>query len=132
MKKLYVLTFCVLFCLTGVAQSFSPSDTMPIYLPKAIAITPSNRDGLNDYFSIPQNSLIKSLDLTIYNRSGGKVYHTTDKEFEWNGTDNGLIISGAVYFYILFFEYRDDIPVEMEEDKPKPRQQLKKGTIITL
>ena len=53
MKKLFVLTFCVMFCLTGAAQTFSPSDTIPIFIPKSIAITP-NSDGINDYFSIPQ------------------------------------------------------------------------------
>ena len=78
MKKLYVLIFCVLFCQTGTAQSFSPSDIMPIHISKVIAITPSCINDINDYFSIPQNNLIKKLNLNIFNRFGALVYHTTN------------------------------------------------------
>lgn len=128
MKKLYVLTFCVLFCLTGAAQSFSPSDTVPIYIPKAIAITPSNMDGVNDSFSIPQNNLIKNLDFKVFNRFGALVYHTTNKDFEWNGSvGSGIIVSGATYIYILDIEYDDMVPVE-----PKRPKERFKGTITTL
>jgi gliding motility-associated-like protein len=126
MKKLYVLAFCVLFCLTGAAQSFSPSDTVPIYIPKAIAITP-NMDYINDYFCIPQNNLIKTLDLKIFNRQGALVFHTTNKDFVWNGSVNGRVIPGATYIYILYFEYNENIPVDK-----KNRSETFKGTITTL
>ena len=125
MKKLYVLTFCVLFCLTGAAQSFSPLDTMPIHIPNSIAITP-NGDGINDYFSIPQNDLIKNLEFYVFTRSGAIVYHTTKKDFEWSGTLDGKIIKGAIYIYYLYIEYKEDVPVD---DK---RQKIFRGTITTL
>ena len=65
------------------------------------SITPSNMDGLNDYFSIPQKSLIQELEFTVYNRYGEVVYHTTNKDFEWNGSENGQFFVGATYTYIL-------------------------------
>ena len=58
-------------------------------------------DGINDYFSIPQKSLIQELEFTVYNRYGEVVYHTTNKDFEWNGSVNGKFFVGATYTYIL-------------------------------
>ena len=48
-------------------------------------ITPSNHDGINDCFEIPQKSLVKSLEFTVYNRNGTAVFHTTDVNFKWRG-----------------------------------------------
>lgn len=124
MKKLFVLTFCVMFCLTGAAQTFSPSDTIPIFIPKSIAITP-NSDGINDYFSIPQNDLIKNLELMIFNRSGAMVYHTTNKDFEWNGAVNGKVFPNAIYIFRLYIEFN-------ENAADTPKRKVFKGTITTL
>jgi len=65
------------------------------------SFTPSVQDGVNDYFFIPQSNLIKELEFTVYNRHGVVVYHTTNKDFEWNGTENGKLFLGATYTYIL-------------------------------
>lgn len=65
------------------------------------SISPSNLDGINDYFRIPQSNLIKELEFTVFNRYGEVVYHTTNKEFEWNGSVNGKFFFGATYTYIL-------------------------------
>lgn len=64
-------------------------------------ITPSNIDGVNDYFYIPQRSLIQELEFTVFNRFGEVVYHTTNKNFEWNGTENGKLMVGSTYTYTL-------------------------------
>jgi gliding motility-associated-like protein len=66
------------------------------------SITPSNLDGINDYFTIPQKNLIQELEFTVYNRNGEIVYHTTNKDFEWNGTVNGKLLVGATYTYTLY------------------------------
>ena len=49
------------------------------------SITPSNHDGINDCFEIPQKSLIKSIEFTVFNRNGAVVYHTNDVNFKWRG-----------------------------------------------
>lgn len=72
------------------------------FLNLANTITPSNLDGINDYFSIPQKNLIQELEFTVYNRNGEIVYHTTNKDFQWNGSVNGKILSGATYTYTLY------------------------------
>lgn len=48
-------------------------------------ITPSNHDGINDCFEIPQKSLVKSLEFTVYNKNGSVMFHTTDVNFKWRG-----------------------------------------------
>lgn len=63
--------------------------------------SPGTQDGVNDYFYIPQSSLIEELEFTVFNRNGIVVYHTTNKNFEWNGTENGRLYVGATYNYIL-------------------------------
>lgn len=82
----------------------SNSITIPAckpFLNLANSITPSNMDGVNDYFYIPERNLISALEFTVFNRNGEMVYHTTNKDFEWNGTVNGKLFVGATYNYIL-------------------------------
>jgi len=83
--------------------AISEGDSLMIYLPNAI--TPSNDDGLNDYFYFPEKylPLITDFEITVYNRWGTVVYHSTDKHFRWNGAINGKIYYGVVYNYVIHF-----------------------------
>ena len=78
-------------------------DSLMLYLPNAI--TPSHNDGLNDYFHLPEEylPLITDFEITVYNRWGAIVYHSTDKHFRWNGAINGKIYYGVVYNYVIHF-----------------------------
>lgn len=71
------------------------------FLNLANSISPSVQDGINDYFTIPQTSLIQSLEFTVFNRFGEIIYHTTNKDFAWNGTEKGKLFVHATYTYIL-------------------------------
>lgn len=83
--------------------AISEGDSLMIYLPNAI--TPSNDDGLNDYFYFPEKylPLITDFEITVYNRWGAVVYHSNDKHFRWNGAINGKIYYGVVYNYVIHF-----------------------------
>ena len=83
--------------------AISEGDSLMIYLPNAI--TPSHDDGLNDYFYFPEKylPLITDFEITVYNRWGAVVYHSTDKNFRWNGSINGQIYYGVVYNYVIHF-----------------------------
>ena len=105
--------------------SYKIAACMPfVNLPNTI--TPSNHDGINDYFEIPQKSLVKSLELTIYNRNGAVVYHTTDVNFKWRGARfsedyPALELCNQTYVYTLkLVDYNG---------KPYP---VIKGTILVL
>jgi gliding motility-associated-like protein len=61
--------------------------------------TPNN-DGINDVFKIKGEGLI-SLECTIYNRWGQKIYSWNDATGEWDGKNfNKELMSDGTYYYI--------------------------------
>lgn len=90
----------------------------PVYIPSAI--TPSDKNTLNDCIKLHSANLISTIDFTIFDRFGGIVYRTLDKNFEWCGEVNGQLPLNVIYTYILI--YTDDKGIE----------KLKKGTITVL
>ena len=91
-----------------------------LYLPDAI--TPSRNEGLNDWFCLPEKTLISILqfEISIFNRWGEMVFYSTDKAFKWNGEYRGSIQYNAVYIYVI--NYTD------VSGRPK----TKKGTVVVL
>jgi len=67
-----------------------------IYIPNAFS---PNNDGVNDVFRVITNELI-SFEITIFNRWGDKVYHSTDPNEVWIGDD----IDGGTH-YVPFGTY---------------------------
>ena len=62
-------------------------------------ITP-NSDGINDFFSIDENSNVESF--TVINRWGQVVMNSESIPFYWYGTEqNGENLSEGVYFYTM-------------------------------
>jgi len=67
-----------------------------------------NGDGVNDYFLVQAKSL-KSFKITIFSRSGRKVYEfeQTEEKFKWEGCDGTVNGKGenfaqpGVYFYVI-------------------------------
>ena len=74
-----------------------------LYLPNAIS--PSREDGLNDYFGISEYAqrTINLFEISIFNRWGEMVFHSTDKGFRWNGEYKGTIYHENVYNYIIHY-----------------------------
>ena len=79
------------------------------YITLPNSFSPSNKDGLNDYFELPQTSLIQKLELAIYDRYGTLVYYTDRKDFKWDGVVNNNIYYNATYIYILVITDYNDI-----------------------
>ena len=71
------------------------------------AITPSNGDGLNEYFYVPEpyQRDMALFEIAIFNRWGEMVYYSTDKNFKWNGEHRGAIQFQTVYNYVI--QYTD-------------------------
>jgi len=58
-------------------------------------------DGVNDTWLIPELRFYNEVELTILDRSGTQLYHSTDPEKGWDGkSKNGQVMAGP-YFYIL-------------------------------
>ena len=90
----------------------------PVFIPSAI--TPSDKNTLNDCIKLHSANLINTIDFTIFDRFGGIVYRTLDKNFTWCGEVNGQLPLNVIYQYILI--YIDDKGIE----------RIKKGTITVL
>ena len=74
-------------------------DSVEDSLSIAKIITPNN-DGINDALTFDLET--SQADLSIYNRWGTLVYHSTANKSEWYGvTITGEDVVSGVYFYIL-------------------------------
>ncbi|MEJ7646542.1 MAG: gliding motility-associated C-terminal domain-containing protein [Chryseolinea sp.] len=63
-----------------------------------------NGDGKNDVFSPLTHQNISELNFQIFNRWGGKAFHTTDAIREWDGFVEGVEASPGVYYYQLNYK----------------------------
>lgn len=78
-----------------------PFCPLNILLPNTI--TPSKGDGLNDILQLSDydKSQLGDFSITIYDRWGGLVFYSEDKDFRWDGRKDGKLAVHAVYHYIL-------------------------------
>ncbi|MDR3047956.1 MAG: gliding motility-associated C-terminal domain-containing protein [Bacteroidales bacterium] len=67
------------------------------------AITPGNKDGLNDELSFPVPERLVEAEIFIYNKYGNLIFHSTDKNFKWNGMEDGKIKGYSNYTYIIYY-----------------------------
>ena len=72
-----------------------------VYIPNTI--TPSNEDGMNDYFQLYYMGDVVFKEVLIYNRWGTLVFHSNDIHFKWNGAINGEIPYNNVYNVLLYY-----------------------------
>jgi gliding motility-associated-like protein len=72
-----------------------------VFIPNSFS---PNHDGVNDEFAC-YGICIEHFELTIYDRWGSEIYHSTDKS--WNGTVNGTghIVQEGVYVYKFMVEF---------------------------
>jgi len=75
-----------------------------IFLPNAI--TPSNHDGLNDFFLLEEayQRQISDFTIHIFDRWGNVVFVSSDKSFRWQGEQNGKIVPNTTYNYIITYK----------------------------
>lgn len=70
-----------------------------MYIPSAF--TP-NGDGINDVFRV-EGVLLSNFSIEIYTRWGERIYSSSDANFLWNGTCNGVFCQEGVYLYWMSF-----------------------------
>lgn len=66
------------------------------------AFTP-NGDGLNDEFLVQAPTEINHYECTIYDRSRGMLFRTTNIRQGWDGTFNGKPLPFGAYFYVITY-----------------------------
>ena len=67
------------------------------------AFTPNN-DGRNDVFEVYSNCILGNYNLKIFDRWGGILFETTDRNEGWNGTTQGQALQNGVYVWVLTYE----------------------------
>ncbi|MFC6998483.1 gliding motility-associated C-terminal domain-containing protein, partial [Rufibacter roseus] len=64
------------------------------------AFTP-NGDGVNDTWEVPELRFYNNVEVQVFDRSGVRLFHTTNPEQGWDGRNqHGQVVSGA-YLYII-------------------------------
>lgn len=63
-------------------------------------LTP-NGDGYNDFWKIDILNSIRPASVTIYTRSGLKVFESSNYNNDWGGTHNGNPLPEGSYFYVI-------------------------------
>ena len=102
MPGTYIVTASYGNCQATVGVTIQPCDLF-INLPNAI--TPSNADGLNDYFYLNEyyQRLITNFSIIIVNRWGEIVFMSNDKNFRWYGEYKGKVYLNVVYNYVITY-----------------------------
>ncbi|HEY4651905.1 MAG TPA: gliding motility-associated C-terminal domain-containing protein, partial [Pontibacter sp.] len=60
-----------------------------------------NGDRINDTWSIPELRFYNNVEIEVFDRSGVRLFHSTDPEMAWDGRSaNGQVLQGA-FFYIV-------------------------------
>lgn len=81
-------------------------DCNDILLPKAF--TP-NGDDLNELYGISNTFIIESLSFfEVYDKNGQKLYSTTDKNAEWDGSYKGTKVNPGMYIYKVSYQCKGD------------------------
>lgn len=71
-----------------------------VWVPDAMTI---NSDGLNDVWGTTP-IFVKGYDMKVYDRWGNKIWQSTAKNRQWDGTKDGKELPDGVYAWQLFFK----------------------------
>jgi gliding motility-associated-like protein len=96
----------------GCSDLYSLPYNPPMFLYIPNSFTP-NGDGINELFKA-EGVGVKSFELTIWNRQGEQLFHTTDITEGWNGSaaGSGYFVPDGVYVYRYKAESADGQKIE--------------------
>ena len=66
-----------------------------------------NGDGSNDFLWLRGKIVVQTMNFTIFNRYGQKVFETTDVDEGWDGTHNGKEVNPGVFVYYVNVTFID-------------------------
>jgi hypothetical protein len=116
---LYVIALNAIDCRNSLPDS-ATGKTLPeitdVYVPTAF--TP-NGDGLNDMLHVLGNT-IQSLEFSVYNRYGQKIFESTNQRNGWNGRFRNKLQATGTYVYYVRAVMLDSTV------------KIKKGTVLLL
>lgn len=104
------------YFLTVTNGSCTLTDTVTVYVGEVITIYSSftpNGDNINDKWIIGNSAQYPDMQVTVYDRSGQKVFQSTgysSDEDWWDGTimNNGKELPSSTYFYVIDLRTGED------------------------
>jgi gliding motility-associated-like protein len=78
-----------------------------LYVPNGF--TP-NQDGKNDQFKVQLFGPIQIFELSVYNRWGEIVFHTSDPNKGWDGKYKGKEQDGGAFIWICRYQLEGEVP----------------------
>lgn len=88
-----------------------------MFIPNAFS---PNGDGINDIFKVAADFTISNFEMTIFSRSGDRIFTTRNYENGWTGEKYGSIMQEGIYLYVI--KYTD----------PEGQSQMKKGQVLLI
>jgi gliding motility-associated-like protein len=76
-----------------------------IFIPNAFS---PNGDGKNDIFNMKLSLDAIGVDMTIFDRWGAEIYHSSKSTTGWDGLYKGKVADIGTYQYIIKVRYRDN------------------------
>lgn len=95
-------------CFTTASMKVLVENDLEVFIPNAFS---PNGDGNNDIFLIYGEG-IKTVDLTIFNRWGEKVYDSASQYAGWDGTYKGVLQNPGVYVYNARITFLDNRTIQ--------------------
>jgi gliding motility-associated-like protein len=93
-------------CKTSIQVPVTVVPNYNIFIPNTF--TP-NGDGINDEFEIYGNKkAIKFVEVSIFDRWGERVFHSTDIDFKWDGRYNGTLLEPNTFVYQISVVFIDN------------------------
>ncbi len=60
-----------------------------------------NGDGVNDTWTVPELRFYNNVEVQVFDRSGVRLFHTTNPEQGWNGRNQHGAVQAGPYLYII-------------------------------
>ncbi|UKN00522.1 gliding motility-associated C-terminal domain-containing protein [Paracrocinitomix mangrovi] len=102
------------YFLTVTNGSCEATDSVNVFVGEVVSIfsafTPNN-DDINDKWVIKNSSEYPNMEVTVYDRSGQRVFNTTGYSTPdkwWDGTYKGKPLPVSTYFYVVDLKIGDD------------------------
>ncbi|GJM35499.1 MAG: hypothetical protein DHS20C18_45000 [Saprospiraceae bacterium] len=80
-----------------------------VYTPNAFS---PNWDNVNDQFAPLFHCAFSDYNFIVFDRWGGKVFHTNNPRKAWDGTFNGSVCPAGVYVYLVHYSIGGKMKVE--------------------
>ncbi len=89
-------------CVTTDTFSVQIQCVPQLYAPNAFY--PDSNIPENRFFSVEGVYIADDFQIIIFNKWGEPVFESTDKNFAWDGTKNGVLLPNGTYAYVIRFK----------------------------